>query len=73
MFFLCVTDSALCCPPPLTLLLLHKPLLPHFPSVMIVCLLKILLVLGGLWKIYSRWAVFEGYVFSNYLYAEGFQ
>lgn len=35
-------------------------------------LLKILLVLGGLWKIYNRWAVFEGYVFSNYPFVEGF-
>lgn len=33
---------------------------------------KLLLVIGGLWKIYSRWAVFEGYVCSNYLRAEGF-
>lgn len=33
---------------------------------------KLLLVIGGLWKIYNRWAVFEGYVFSNYLRAEGF-
>lgn len=52
--------------------LLHKPLLPHFPSVMDCVSLKIMLVLGGLWKIYNRWAVFEGYVFSNYLFAEGF-
>lgn len=33
---------------------------------------KVQLVIGGLWKIYNRWAVFEGYVFSNYLCAEGF-
>lgn len=33
---------------------------------------KLLLVIGGLWKIYNRWAVFEGYVSSNYLRAEGF-
>lgn len=52
--------------------LLHKPLLPHFPSVMDCVSLKIMLVLGGLWKIYNRWAVFEGYVFSNYLFAKGF-
>lgn len=33
---------------------------------------KLLLVIGGLWKIYNRWAAFEGYVLSNYLRAEGF-
>lgn len=50
----------------------HKPLPQHFPSVMDCVSLKVLLVIGGLWKIYNRWAVFEGYVLSNYLFAEGF-
>lgn len=52
--------------------LLHKPLLPHFLSVMHCMSLKILLVLGDLWKIYNRWAVSERYVFSNYLFTVGF-
>lgn len=30
--------------------------------------IKALLVLGGLWKIYNRCAVFEGHVFSNHLF-----
>lgn len=67
MFSFCVTDSA-----SLTLSLLHKPLSPPLPF----ChglRVSFLLVLGGLWKIYNRWAVFEGYVFSNYLFAEGFE
>lgn len=58
----------------LFLCLLHKPLHPPPPFChgLRVSFPKILLVLGGLWKIYNRWAVFEGYVFSNYLFAQGF-
>lgn len=51
----------------------QKPLLQHFPLMSGACVSpKVQLVIGGLWKIYNRWAVFEGYVFSNYLRAEGF-
>ncbi len=61
--FLCLSPSLSCI----------NPCSPTSLLSWIVCLLlKILLVLGGLWKIYNRWAVFEGYVFSNYLFAEGF-
>lgn len=63
VLFLCDTLSLPCI----------KPFSPASLLRRIACLrLKILLVLGGSWKIYNRWAVFEGYVFSNYLFAEGF-
>lgn len=50
-----------------------NPLSPTSVLSWIACLPpKTLLILRGLWKIYNRWAVFEGHVASYYLFAEGF-
>lgn len=51
-----------------------KTLLAHLPSVVdrTSPVRKISLVSVGLWKIYNRWALFEGYIFSNYVFAVWF-
>lgn len=51
-----------------------KPFLPPLPFChgLPVSFSTSCFFLGGLWKIYNRWAVFEGYVIFNYLFAEAF-